>query len=432
MESITGVLKTTVQDKFLLKIMGKQFFVKLIRPLKQSKSISVSFIMTCFGILLLCSIYAYISFQNKVFVTFYKMQTASEQVSAFSENDKLDVRMEIPIRSDGVRNCWQEENGSWGSQYDIYIYNKTRYPFLDWTLEMSVPLEARIDSSWNGEYSQESGKIIIKGSGTAFTSVVNSYGNVKVGFVLYTNDLMYSSDFYLTGRFLREPLKQKDFIISLIIFAFSFLTLIVSLVLYYFLKKQANLDNEKIESLIKLCARFIDVRDEYTKMHSLHVGLYAKKIAEELGYDEEFQKNIYYMGMMHDVGKVLTPMEILCKPTKLDDKEWEEMKKHTIYGAGILEGFTAVPGIREAALYHHERYDGSGYPCGLKGDDIPIQARIIGVADSYDAMHTNRSYRAHLSDEVILQELEKNKGSQFDPKVAEAMQKLLKEKKLDV
>ena len=106
------------------------------------------------------------------------------------------------------------------------------------------------------------------------------------------------------------------------------------------------------------------------------------------------------------------------------------MKKHPLYSAGILEGFTAVPGIKEAALYHHERYDGSGYPTGLREKEIPIQARIICVADSYDAMHTNRSYRSHLSDEVILQELEKNKGRQFDPDAAEALITLIKEHKL--
>lgn len=165
-------------------------------------------------------------------------------------------------------------------------------------------------------------------------------------------------------------------------------------------------------------------------MHSSHVGLYSKKIAEELGYDEDFQKTIYYMGMMHDVGKVLIPREILCKNGKLDDSEWEEMKKHTVYGANILEDFNAVPGIQEAALYHHERFDGNGYPTGLKGEEIPIYARIICVADSFDAMNTNRSYRKRLSDQIILEELQKNKGSQFDPKIADAMIKLLKEKRL--
>ena len=183
---------------------------------------------------------------------------------------------------------------------------------------------------------------------------------------------------------------------------------------------------KKIESLLKLCASFIDTRDEYTKMHSTHVAEYSKMIAAEMGFDEDFQKNIYYMGMMHDVGKVLIPKEILCKTAKLNDDEWCEMKRHTTYGGEILESFKFVKGIREAALYHHERYDGKGYPEGLSGEAIPIQARIIAVADSYDAMHTNRSYRRHLSDEAIVSELEKNKSLQFDPDAADALLRILK------
>ena len=160
--------------------------------------------------------------------------------------------------------------------------------------------------------------------------------------------------------------------------------------LFVLVERQKQKDEEKIDNLLKLCAKFIDVRDEYTKMHSYNVAKYSKKIAEALGYDEDFQK------------------------------------KHTIYGANILEDFKAIPNILEAALYHHERYDGSGYPNGIKGEAIPVQARIIGVADSFDAMNTNRSYRLRLSDDQILSELENGKGTQFDPKVAEAMIELLK------
>ncbi len=242
---------------------------------------------------------------------------------------------------------------------------------------------------------------------------------------------MQSSDFILTGRFLRAPLKDKFFITALSLNIFFLLLLIVSLILYYMIQRQADKDDQRILSLLKLCASFIDVRDEYTKMHSAHVAEYSKKIAEALGYDEDFQKNIYYMGMMHDVGKVLISREILCKTDKLDSLEWQEMKEHTTYGAGILAGFTDVPGIQEAALYHHERWDGKGYVRGLRGKEIPLQARIICVADSYDAMHTDRSYRPRLSDQEILEEFEKGKGTQFDPEIAEVMIKLLKENALE-
>lgn len=402
----------------------KNIFADIFSPFKKSPAILISFILSVFSLSLLIIQFAWIANQNKKIITYDQTGPGKFQAK------RLTINMEIPDRSDGTKNCWQEENGSWGSQYDIYIYNNTDYTFLDWELEMTVPEEARIDSSWNGEFTQSPGKIKVKGEQETLTIMAAAHSSIKIGFVLYTNQLMNSSSFHLTGKFLRNPLKNKLFLFALTAFFVVFIIFIISNVVYYLVKKQRTIDNEKIESLIKLCARFIDVRDEYTKMHSSHVGIYARKIAEKMGFDEEFQKNIYYMGMMHDVGKVLIPREILCKTSKLDDEEWNEMKKHPLYSAGILEGFTAVPGIKEAALYHHERYDGTGYPTGLREKEIPIQARIICVADSYDAMHTNRSYRSHLSDEVILQELEKNKGSQFDPDAAEALITLIKEHKL--
>ena len=398
--------------------------LKIFSPLKKSPTVLVSFILSFFCLSLILIQFSWVSNQNKKIITYDQTGPGKFQAKY------LTINMEIPDRSDGTKNCWQEENGTWGSQYDIYIYNNTDYAFVDWNLEISVPKEARIDSCWNGEFSQTPGFIKVKGDPDTFTLIASAHNSIKIGFVLYTNQLLSSSSFHLTGRFLRNPIKNKLFFSALVIFFIVFLIFIISNIVYYIVKKQQNIDNEKIESLIKLCARFIDVRDEYTKMHSSHVGDYARKIAEKMGFNEEFQKNIYYMGMMHDVGKVLLPREILCKTSKLNDEEWNEMKKHPFYSAGILEGFTAVPGIKEAALYHHERYDGTGYPTGLREKEIPIQARIICVADSYDAMHTNRSYRSHLSDEVILQELEKNKGSQFDPDAAEALITLIKEHKL--
>ncbi|MBR1536952.1 MAG: HD domain-containing protein [Treponema sp.] len=396
---------------------------------KKYKISLILFIVTLILLYICLSILTWIFNQNETLVTFAK-NTLEQNTGYPATNSNLDIKMEIPTRTDGVKNCWQEADGSWGSQYDIYVINNTDYPFVDWLLEMSVPDEARIDSSWNGTYIESPGKITISGSAPFLTAIAPPHNNVKVGYVLYTNELMTGSNFYLTGRFLRKPLKDIPFMTSLILVILSFLAFIISLVSSIMVERQKLKDEEKIEDLLQLCARFIDVRDEYTKMHSSHVGIYARKIAKEMGLSEDFQKTIYYMGMMHDVGKVLIPNEILCKTEKLTPEEWFEMRKHTTYGAEILKDFKAIPNIKDAALYHHERYDGKGYPQGLKGQEIPLEARIIGVADSYDAMHTNRSYRVHLSDDVILSELEKNKGSQFDPQAAEAMIRLLKANKL--
>ena len=400
--------------------MNSPFFRKLMFFVRKNKLISFSLFAFFASLIFFISMSVWIFFQNKIVITYTKSG------STVTGSLRLNIEMEIPFKSEGVKNCWQEGDGSWGSQYDIYIHNKSEYPFLDWNLTISVPEEARIDSSWNAEYVPTPGQIAVTGLDSFFTTEIHPHNSIKLGFVLYTKELMQKADFKLIGRFVRNPLKEASCIASLVCLAVSLIVLLVSLFFYHTIKIQTEIDNEKIDSLLKLCARFIDTRDEYTKMHSSHVGLYAKEIAKEMGFDDEFQKNIYYMGMMHDVGKVFIPKQILCKPGKLNDVEWDEMKKHTTYGGEILEDFGAVKGIREAALCHHERYDGTGYPRGLHDKEIPIHARIIAVADSYDAMHTNRSYRTRLSDEIILAELEKNKGIQFDPDVAEAMIRLLK------
>ena len=304
----------------------RKFLYNLILPFRKNKVVVISSILMLIGLFISLIVYTQISIANKRIISY------SQKGNVPASDKKLFIYMEIPTRSDGKKNCWQEDDGSWGSQYDIYIYNNTDYPFLDWTLEMTVPLEARIDSSWNGEYKQTPGLISIKGSAPALTLTDNPHNSLKVGYVLYTDELMTESNFYLEGRFIRNPLKSNFFVFSLIFLFISLLIFVVSLVVFYLVQRQSDIDDEKLDNLIKLCARFIDVRDEYTKMHSSHVGYYSKIIAKKLGYDEEFQKNIYYMGMMHDLGKVLIAREILCKNSKLDDEEWNEMKKHTIYG----------------------------------------------------------------------------------------------------
>lgn len=120
---------------------------------------------------------------------------------------------------------------------------------------------------------------------------------------------------------------------------------------------------------------------------------------------------------MHDCGKIGVPDNILNKPAKLTDDEYKQIQEHTIKGFSILKNFTAIPNLKDGAYYHHERYDGKGYPTGIVGENIPLCARIICVADSYDAMSSTRSYRKHLSQEETIHELEINSNKQFDPKV---------------
>jgi len=165
----------------------------------------------------------------------------------------------------------------------------------------------------------------------------------------------------------------------------------------------------------------IDAKDTYTNGHSNRVAQYSKMLAAALGKDAEYQNNIYYIAILHDIGKIGIPDSIINKTDKLTDEEYDIIKKHPEIGSDILKSISSMPEIGVGARWHHERYDGKGYPDGLAGEDIPELARIIGVADSYDAMSSNRSYRKYLPQAVIREELVKNRGTQFDPVVADKM-----------
>ncbi len=173
--------------------------------------------------------------------------------------------------------------------------------------------------------------------------------------------------------------------------------------------------------IMRTLAGTIDAKDKYTNGHSTRVAEYAREIARRLGKNEKEQENIYFMGLLHDIGKIGIPDEIINKTSKLTDEEYEIIKSHPVIGSDILKNISELPEIEIGARWHHERYDGKGYPDKLKGEEIPEVARMIGVADAYDAMTSKRSYRDVLPQEVVRGEIEKGKGSQFDPYFADVM-----------
>ncbi len=168
-------------------------------------------------------------------------------------------------------------------------------------------------------------------------------------------------------------------------------------------------------------AQAVDAKDRYTSGHSARVAAYAVQLARRLNKSEAEQEEIYMMGILHDIGKIGVPEAIINKPGKLDDAEYAKMKEHPQMGYEILRNVEEMPGLAVGAHYHHERWDGRGYPEGLSGEEIPEAARIIAVADTYDAMTSNRSYRGVLPQEQVRAEIERCKGTQFDPRVADAM-----------
>ena len=191
-------------------------------------------------------------------------------------------------------------------------------------------------------------------------------------------------------------------------------------------KKQKQTEEMSLQ-MMETLSTTIEAKNEYTCGHSHRVAEYAALIAAELGWSSENIQNLKYAAYLHDIGKIGIPEMLLNKPSQLTDEECDLIRNRTIIGAEILKDVAFAPYIAEVSRSHHERYDGCGYPDGLKGTDIPIHARIITVADSYDAMNSRRIYRNALSPEMIRNEFEKNRGKQFDPQITDIFLKLLDE-----
>ncbi len=195
------------------------------------------------------------------------------------------------------------------------------------------------------------------------------------------------------------------------------------------LQEQQKKIKELFMQTVTALSEAVDAKDRYTSGHSKRVAKYSRMIAERLGKSIEEQEEIYRAGLLHDIGKIRIPVEIINKAGKLTDEEYDIIKIHPITGYHILRGIAGDNYIAIGAKYHHERYDGLGYPNGLAGDEIPEVARILGVADSYDAMTSNRSYREALPKAVVRGEIEKGKGTQFDPHIADIMLQMIDEDK---
>lgn len=173
-------------------------------------------------------------------------------------------------------------------------------------------------------------------------------------------------------------------------------------------------------------AKTLEAKDSYTRGHSDRVAKYSVAMARELGWEEEKIKNLNYMAQLHDIGKIGVPDGLLNKPWPLSDEEFAVIKKHPVIGGEILKEVHAIPNLHLGALYHHERFDGKGYPECLAGEEIPMEARIISVADTYDAMASNRAYRPRLSEKEIMSELQAGRGTQLDPEILDVFLEMLK------
>ena len=182
-------------------------------------------------------------------------------------------------------------------------------------------------------------------------------------------------------------------------------------------------ENEKLTfQAIMAIIKAVDAKDVYTRQHSTRVAKFSREIAVRMGtFSDKEIDELYRLALLHDIGKIGIPDTTLNKPDKLSDEEYARMKTHTTIGANILKEVSLVKDVDKGAKYHHERYDGKGYMEGLKGEEIPLCARIVGIADAYDAMTSDRAYRKRLPEHVVREELEKGRGTQFDPKLVDIM-----------
>ena len=262
---------------------------------------------------------------------------------------------------------------------------------------------------------------------------------LMMGILSFFANLLYDVKLYFSNEITLQNSRDIEIQLALIILCFAFLY--VASKMYQDISernsayvkelddKQQQIQRVTLQTITTI-ANIIDAKDEYTKGHSQRVAEYSSAIARELGYDEEAVRNVQYIGLLHDIGKIGIPDAILNKPGKLTDAEFKLMKQHVEIGANILKDNNMIKDLEKGARYHHERYDGKGYQNGLKAEEIPEIARIICIADAYDAMTSNRVYRKRLSDKDVIAELKRCSGSQFDPRIVEAFVNLLENKQI--
>ena len=194
--------------------------------------------------------------------------------------------------------------------------------------------------------------------------------------------------------------------------------------------RKTYLELETRDSLIKALSQAIEAKDPYTRGHSERVAEYSRKLGIKMGLDKEKVEALYWAGILHDIGKIAVPTNILIKPEKLTDEEYEKIKIHPEFSYKICKELKTLKQVLPAIRHHHERYDGNGYPDGLKENKIPLEARIMAVCDSFDAMTSDRAYRKALSKEEAIKILRNGKGKQWDPEIVDKFISLINEENL--
>ncbi|MBQ8956343.1 MAG: HD domain-containing protein [Lachnospiraceae bacterium] len=315
-----------------------------------------------------------------------------------------------------------------GMEYDFSLSDSGSGDIYEWQAEIIFTSDYVIDSSWNGTFEKADHKLIVRPDEQ--TEKVAAGETKTFGLVMISLDEQSVGEYRL---YYKEDFTVTDMPVFWVLIAAILITLAVFITDEWNHRRYSRLRErqEEIQAILlesfTTFANIIDAKDPYTQGHSLRVAEYARLIAGKMGYSEAEQERVYWIGMLHDIGKIGITDAILQKPGQLDNTEYSTIQTHVDIGGLILKDFKALTDIADGAQYHHERWDGKGYSKHLEGKDIPEIARIICIADSFDAMTSPRVYRKALPVDFAKEELTKCAGTQFDPDIVPVMLELIDE-----
>ena len=335
-------------------------------------------------------------------------------------------------------NYTMSNSGSWHdgvnfglsyAQYDFNLYNNSKKNLSDWKIVLKFDSKIKIDSSWNGEYELLDDSTL-KITPLDYNQFIQAGAQMPFGCVIAAKGIVGVDSFVLEAHYNTNWRQtRKYFVLKFIAEAWIVLLLIYILIILRASshKRRQAREEQIILHAINTLVDFIEAKDDSTKGHSKRVAVFTRRIAKRMKLPPEDIRNFYFTALVHDCGKIGIPDNILKKEDKLTPEEYNVIKSHTTIGAGMLTSFTDIKNITDGPLQHHERYDGKGYPNGLKGEEISLSARIIAVADTFDVMNSERCYKKKYSKEQIINELKDNSGTQFDPKIVDIFLQMLED-----
>lgn len=329
-----------------------------------------------------------------------------------------------------VEKSWSERWSGYanGIQYKVTMENLTKMALHDWTLTLELPEGCAIDSYWNGEFVMAGNTLMV--TPEDYNTVIEPGHERDVGFVLCTNEtdniLSYKLQVY-------RMVQMKDLDVFRLLVALAGIYLVANVTSLFFIVKTRRLAMQRqqyqdiVNESFLTFAGMIDAKDPYTQGHSQRVAIYAREMAKRMGLSQEEQQNVFYVALLHDIGKIGVPDAVLKKAGQLNVDERQMIEQHVQVGGDILKNFSAIKDIEAGARFHHERYDGTGYVSNLVGKEIPLVARIICVADAFDAMTSMRCYRPRLPMSKVIDELKRCSGTQFDPDLVPYMLQMIED-----